>query len=97
MLNADCKSHWLTNEEIKDGKKIRKKDGDSNTGDCCVVVLMLHLPMCLKQKNFLTTLLTKKSFTRSDKKKKIKSDPQRTQKPTKTSPPSTATVCVYDI
>jgi hypothetical protein len=27
VLNGDCKSHWLTNEEIKDGRKEIPRDG----------------------------------------------------------------------
>jgi hypothetical protein len=44
VLNGDCKSHWFTNEEIKDGKKkeIYERDDRFSLPDTFPVCLEIY-------------------------------------------------------
>lgn len=62
MLNGDCKSHWLTNEEIKDGRKEIREPVDFF--DFVARHFPIRFPVCVcvstaKFSFFLTTLLIK--------------------------------------
>lgn len=66
VLNGDCKSHWLTNEEIKDGEKIRETV-DSSILSLDIFPYRYIARVCLYRKNvlFLTTLLIKTTPSKS--------------------------------
>ncbi len=85
VLNGDCKSHWLTNEEIKDGKRIERETVDFFD----LVARHFHrpipFPVCVSTAKFpsfffLTTLLIKATpsnpLDEKNRKRKFKTPPK---------------------